>query len=207
MAGNTVRKEEFALPIRLLDSKFATESKDIHSPDADGEAGPLSVRTLTAEYIDEILAIERRSFPAPWSRALMLRTLEQKVAFNLGLFEGQETDERLVGYSYNFIVVDELHVLNIAILPDKRGLGFGRLLLTEVLTQAAERGVVYAMLEVRVTNLVAQTLYSSMGFRVGGLRRRYYRDNGEDALVLERRLGSPVSPTDLSTGLPIGRVS
>jgi [ribosomal protein S18]-alanine N-acetyltransferase len=188
MAGNTVRNDEMGLPFRLVDSNIVNRRERADSFVVEDSREPVSVRALGANYIDEIVAIERSSYPAPWSKNLLLQTLEQRAAFNLGLFRGLAHVERLVGYTYSFIVVDELHVLNIAIAPDVRGIGFGRKLFSELLAQSIERGVTYAMLEVRVTNLIAQGLYSSMGFRVGGLRRRYYRDNGEDALVLERQL-------------------
>ena len=139
---------------------------------------------LNQSWLDEIEPIEQSCFPAPWSRELLKRTLEQRVSFVPGLI----MDKKLIGYSYNFIVVDELHVLSLAVNPKFQGQGLGRQLLSYVLIKSIERGVTFVTLEVRVTNLVAQKLYASLGFGVSTIRRRYYRDNGEDALVLERFL-------------------
>ena len=140
--------------------------------------------SLDYSVLDEVVAIEKKSYPAPWSKELMKRTLDQRVSYAVGLFIG----ECLVGYAFSYVVVDELHILNIAVDPDYRGYGLGNELLRHVLSAAVDKGVNYAILEVRVTNLAAQKLYSSLGFRVAGIRRRYYRDNGEDALVLDRDL-------------------
>ncbi len=144
---------------------------------------------LNVEWLDSVETIEHRCYHSPWSRNLLRRELErEEFSFAPGLL----VDERLVGYSFNYIVADELHILNVAVDPLYRGVGFGRRILTHVMHESLNRGVTRAALEVRASNSAAQNLYSSMGFRFSGVRREYYNDNREDAMVLEREL----SPTD-----------
>ena len=92
---------------------------------------------------------------------------------------------KLVGYAFNHIVEDELHVLNIAVDPNSRGKGLGTYLLATVLAKAFEKGARQVYLEVRPSNSAAINLYSKLGFLRTGLRKNYYRDNGEDALLFE----------------------
>lgn len=134
---------------------------------------------------DEIWSIEQRSYDAPWSKPLLLRELD-KDEFRLRV--ALRFQQQLVGYAFNYLVADELHILNIAIDPAAQGRGLGKQLLAETLRRAVERGATYATLEVRVTNRVAQALYASLGFHRVGVRRNYYQNTNEDALVLARRL-------------------
>jgi ribosomal-protein-alanine N-acetyltransferase len=142
------------------------------------------VVVLGREYIDEICRLEARSYPSPWSAALIRGEFEKNVSLRLGLI----LSGSLLAYSFNYIVVDELHILNVAVAPEWRRRGLGRRLLDVVIRTGTEQGARFATLEVRVSNLVAQQLYESFGFRVTGRRRAYYRNNGEDALVMERTL-------------------
>jgi ribosomal-protein-alanine N-acetyltransferase len=93
----------------------------------------------------------------------------------------------LLAYAVSRVVVDELHLQNLAVSPDHRRLGLGRLLLRLVLRLGSQRGAQVALLEVRRSNAAARLLYEAEGFRVVGVRPGYYRDPPEDALRLERR--------------------
>lgn len=96
----------------------------------------------------------------------------------------QEELRRIVGYAGLWLMVDEAHVTTIASHPDVRGLGIGELLLLGLIERSLQIGARWLTLEVRVTNTVAQNLYRKYTFREMGLRRRYYSDNGEDAMVM-----------------------
>lgn len=140
--------------------------------------------TLDRELIEEVCRLEARSYPAPWSTTLVRGEFEKPVSMRLGLRLGQD----LIAYSFNYVVVDELHILNVAVAPEWRNMGYGRTLLKAVIETGREKGARYATLEVRVSNSVAKQLYEKFDFRVTGRRRAYYRNNGEDALVMERAL-------------------
>jgi ribosomal-protein-alanine N-acetyltransferase len=146
----------------------------------------LSVERMRPADLDEVVAIERASFSMPWSRGAFLYEMEQnQVARCLVMREGA----RVVAYVCVWEVADELHVTNIAVHPRERRRGLGRQLLGVLLDDAARRALRIVVLEVRPSNAEAIGLYESFGFRVVGRRRGYYYDTGEDALVMEARLG------------------
>ncbi len=140
---------------------------------------------LPEERCEEVCRLEPQCYPHPWSSELIRGEFKKEVSFRPALV----IDEEIAAYSFNYLVVDELHILNIAVVPEFRGAGLGKLLLASLLRMAIGRGAGYATLEVRQSNLVAQRLYTALGFSLAGMRRHYYRDNGEHALVLERELG------------------
>lgn len=139
------------------------------------------LRMLTPEDIIAVETIERRAYPAPWSREALLGELCRPQGLNIAACIGEE----LCGYMLSFVVADETHILNLAVDPAWQGRGIGRQLLEAALERGAARGAHVATLEVRRSNTRAIRLYESLGFRFSALRARYYRDNGEDALVLE----------------------
>jgi ribosomal-protein-alanine N-acetyltransferase len=146
----------------------------------------LSVDRMRPSDLDEVVAIERASFSMPWSRGAFLYEMEQnQVARCLVMREAV----RVVAYVCVWEVADELHVTNIAVHPGERRRGLGRQLLAAVLDDAERRALHIVVLEVRPSNAEAIALYASFGFRVIGRRRGYYYDTGEDALVMEARLG------------------
>ena len=90
----------------------------------------------------------------------------------------------MIGYAGAWVILDESHITNIAVLKDERGQGIGRQLTHGLLQYLSNLGAAYATLEVRKSNEVAQNLYKSLGFIKLGVRKRYYEDNGEDALIM-----------------------
>jgi ribosomal-protein-alanine N-acetyltransferase len=139
---------------------------------------------IDRSFLEDVCRLEARCYPAPWSAALIRGEFEKSASMRIGV----RVLSTLVAYSFNYLVVDELHVLNVAVAPEQRGKGYGSLLLRTVLETGKRRGARYATLEVRESNLVAQELYEKAGFRFTGRRKAYYRNNGEDALVMERDL-------------------
>ncbi|MGH7323165.1 MAG: ribosomal protein S18-alanine N-acetyltransferase, partial [Candidatus Rokuibacteriota bacterium] len=135
---------------------------------------------------EEVLSIERASFTMPWSRGAFLYEIEQNRVARCYVVRD---DGRLVGYICVWEVADEIHVTNIAVRPDARRRGIGRMLLGTVLDDARKRALRLVVLEVRPSNVEALALYESFGFQVVGRRRGYYYDTGEDALVMEAALG------------------
>ncbi|MFZ5649502.1 MAG: ribosomal protein S18-alanine N-acetyltransferase [Bacillota bacterium] len=136
---------------------------------------------MLPEHLDQVLSIELKSFPAPWSyRAFQFEVTENDFASYIVA----QIDGRIVGYAGMWMVLDEAHITNVAVHPDYRGAGHGRSLMTELLGRAAVLGAVKITLEVRVSNTVARELYKSLGFVERGIRRKYYSDNNEDAIIM-----------------------
>jgi [ribosomal protein S18]-alanine N-acetyltransferase len=151
---------------------------------------PVTLAPMSLEDLDEVLAIERASFQTPWSRAAFRYELSQNRVARCSV---ARCAGRLAGYLCLWEIGHEVHVTNLATHPDLRRRGIARVLLGAVLHEARARGVDLAFLEVRPTNAEARGLYERFGFRVIGRRKGYYFDTGEDALVMEARLGAEPS--------------
>jgi ribosomal-protein-alanine N-acetyltransferase len=145
------------------------------------DAFSLRIRDLSYADLPKVMAIERRAFPTPWSLAMFVLELSKPSGVCLAaICEG-----RLLGYLICSCYDTAWHVMNVAVDPDRRRLGVASALLAE-LYERVDDGQARFTLEVRRSNQVAIHLYEREGFRAAGLRRRYYQDNGEDALVMWR---------------------
>lgn len=141
----------------------------------------LTFRRMNLEDIDQVLEVEHQSFTLPWSREAFLNELTfNKYAVYLVI----EDNGKVVGYCGSWIVIDESHITNIAILPEYRGKKLGEALLQKMIEVSLSLGTVQMTLEVRVSNQVAISLYEKFGFQKGGIRKSYYTDNHEDAYVM-----------------------
>jgi len=139
------------------------------------------IRTPRTGDLDQVAAMERRSFADPWAREALAQEL---TADRLRLPLVAEVQGRIVGYLMAWKIVDQLHVLNIASEPDFRRRGVGTALLRAAAREAAAAGMVEVTLEVRASNQAARAFYLGHGFQETGLRRGYYADNGEDAIIM-----------------------
>lgn len=135
---------------------------------------------LDADDIESLVELEGRCFSHPWGEKQFKLGLEQNVFYVFGLRDG----DSLLAYCSLYMVVGEAEVLNIAVRPESRRQGHGARLLGLVLQIAAKMGMKAAHLEVRVSNIPAQGLYAKFGFEQVGVRKEYYPDTGEDALVM-----------------------
>ena len=142
---------------------------------------------MQLDDVDRVAAIERRSFPTPWpARGYRHELANNKHAFYVVLARLDEHgEEHILGYAGQWIVADEAHVSTIAVDPDWRGRGLGALLLHQMVHHALTHDAAVVSLEVRESNEPAHALYARFGFRQVGRRRRYYRDTGEDALLMD----------------------
>ena len=140
----------------------------------------LRVRPLELGDLGAIEVIEQRAYPTPWSRSMFASELAKPTSICLGAFEGDE----LVGYVINSRYVDAWHVMNVAVAPDHRRRGVATTLLERLFELTAGRGRRGYTLEVRVSNRDAIGLYERLGFQARGVRRGYYTDNREDALIM-----------------------
>jgi|SRR5579871_2136244 [ribosomal protein S18]-alanine N-acetyltransferase len=142
----------------------------------------IDIRTLGLSDLNAIDRIEQRAYNTPWSRSMFASELAKGSSISLGAFDG----DRLVGYVVNSRYVDAWHVMNVAVDPDYQRRGIATRLLEhlfDVTRDDQRRGYT---LEVRVSNTDAIALYESLGFVRQGLRRGYYTDNREDALIMWR---------------------
>lgn len=146
---------------------------------------PIAIRAMTLDDLPEVLAIDQLSFPSPWPERSYRYELTENRASTLLVADREEDGQRsVVGYLGYWLIADEVHISTLAVHPDHRGQGIGRRLLQDGLRSARVRGARMATLEVRPSNEVAVGLYRTFGFVVVGRRSGYYRDNGEDALLM-----------------------
>lgn len=144
----------------------------------------VAVEPMQLMDLPEILVIERLSFPNPWSKQAFLNELNNEFALYLVARENLA----VCGYAGMWLIVDEGHITNLAVHPDYRRRGIGRLLLKSLIQAGKKRGLRRLTLEVRKSNLAAQKLYMEFGFATVGVRPRYYLDNHEDALIMWKEL-------------------
>jgi ribosomal-protein-alanine N-acetyltransferase len=137
--------------------------------------------------IEQVFALEQIIFPTPWSLKGFEFEINDNPASRQWVIESQDTgsDWRVVAYSVCWVLGDEVHIANFAVAPDYRRRGLGRRLLAHILQTALEEGMQSATLEVRAGNEAAKSLYAAYGFQQVGLRKQYYSDNREDALLLQ----------------------
>ncbi|MGA3353229.1 MAG: ribosomal protein S18-alanine N-acetyltransferase [Acidimicrobiales bacterium] len=165
-------------------SMFRLHSARSRSGPADqpGSGEPvLEIAPMRRRDLKGVIAIERRIFPSPWSIGLYTSEIAQPAtrAYYVALV-GSE----LVGYAGMMVVVGEAHVTNIGVAPDWQRHGVGRRLLLQLAREARARSAQHLTLEVRVSNLGAQALYHEFGFVPAGIRKNYYAEVNEDALVM-----------------------
>lgn len=151
-----------------------------------GEATGFSVSGLSHQWLGRLVEIDSSWNPKSWSVQLFEYELSNRCSAVRGLFFGED----LVGYLIAHVVFDEAHIVSFGLAPEWRGMGGGRALLKDFLRSASIEGVKVITLDVRVSNLGARALYESAGFKVVGVRKRYYSDNGEDALTMRLEFGS-----------------
>ncbi|OGL67373.1 MAG: ribosomal-protein-alanine N-acetyltransferase [Candidatus Tectomicrobia bacterium RIFCSPLOWO2_12_FULL_69_37] len=156
-----------------------------------GGAGPgLRLRPMRREDLPAVAAIERLSFSLPWSEAAFRRELEEVSHSRLLVVEGPLPEGggegAILGYACWWEVTEECHITDFAVAPPARRRGAGEFLLKGLLEDAKRRGMTRATLEVRIGNAAAIALYEKWGFTSIAMRRRYYPDNDEDALVMWR---------------------
>jgi ribosomal-protein-alanine acetyltransferase/tRNA threonylcarbamoyl adenosine modification protein YeaZ len=146
-------------------------------------ADPAELRPFRPEDIPRVAAVEREVFSDPWPESFFAGELRVPLVYA----RIAERGGTLAGYSVAWLGAGEGHLGNIATVAGARRRGVASTLVADLLREARERGVEAITLEVRVSNFAAQWLYRRFGFRLAGLRRRYYGDTGEDALVMEWR--------------------
>ncbi|MEB3100903.1 ribosomal protein S18-alanine N-acetyltransferase [Ferviditalea candida] len=144
-------------------------------------------RPMQLADIDQICGIEQEAFTSPWTAAAFQNELMNNL---FARYLVMEWNGQVIGYGGMWLITDEAHITNIAVRSDFRGRKLGEKLLRELQDTARVMGANRMTLEVRVSNYVAQRLYEKMGFVPSGVRRGYYSDNMEDALIMWAELGT-----------------
>ncbi len=139
------------------------------------------VRDMYLSDLDAVVGIERASFPTPWSRASFQSELMEN---NFAAYLVLDFHGRVVAYGGMWLILDEAHVTNVAVHPDFRGYHLGERMMVGLMGKAQALNAVRMTLEVRRSNLVAQSLYQKLGFSQLGVRRGYYSDPREDAFIM-----------------------
>ena len=169
----------------------------MHTTSPAASSGPRAfVRSLNAADADELARLESLCFSVPWSQEQYRLAFGQRAFAALGAFAapGSREEHVLTGYLTAYHTQDELEILNLAVHPEHRRRGIARALLRAALQAAYKTGILHAVLEVRRNNAPAIALYEGLGFQRCGVRRGYYPDTGEDALVYTLELSSTFSP-------------
>ena len=149
------------------------------------EGGAYSYVAMTLDDLDEVLDIERESFRVPWTPDLFIREFENDLSRRRVL---KNARGGVPAFLIFWQIVDEAHLMNVAVAPDLRGKGLGRLIMTHFIRECRESDVARVSLEVRRSNLAAISLYDALGFKAVGLRKNYYVDENEDAVLMDLEL-------------------
>ncbi|WP_434282700.1 ribosomal protein S18-alanine N-acetyltransferase [Clostridium botulinum] len=140
------------------------------------------VLPFSLEHIDGVMEIDNLSFSVPWSRNSYETELKNKFAKYIVVLN-KETN-KVLGFSGMWLIIDECHITNIAVHPNYRGLGIGNILMNEIIDICKEHNITGITLEVRESNTAAKNLYYKYGFKDSGIRKGYYADNNENALLM-----------------------
>ncbi|MGG7176866.1 ribosomal protein S18-alanine N-acetyltransferase [Clostridium paraputrificum] len=143
----------------------------------------LTLSLMEESDLDGVLEVSSISLKESWSKGAFSKELSNPLAKYLVA----KADDRVIGFAGIWIIVDEGHITNIAVHPDFRGQGIGRNLVEGLIEHSKNWGCYALTLEVRASNITAQNLYKKCGFTVDGIRKNYYKDNKEDALIMWKR--------------------
>lgn len=142
------------------------------------------IRSMEPPDLDYVCGLEESSFLSPWTKNM----LEEEL-YNLNAhYTVIEVNNKIVGYGGFWKVIDEGHITNIAVHPHYRSLGYGKAIVSALIQKAKDLDIIAMTLEVRVSNEIAVSLYEEFGFVSSGIRKKYYQDNNEDALIMWLRL-------------------
>ncbi|MEB3217662.1 MAG: ribosomal protein S18-alanine N-acetyltransferase [Nostocales cyanobacterium 94392] len=143
----------------------------------------IQIQSLSNEHLPAILELDQICFGGLWSKVAYEREMDSPNSEIQGIFSFH-TGEKLLGMGCFWSILEEAHITILAVNPQYHRQGMGAALLYSLIKTARDRGLERATLEVRVSNQAAISLYEKFGFKTAGRRRRYYQDNGEDALIL-----------------------
>lgn len=138
------------------------------------------IRPGTAQDADMLFEAEQICFRTPWTYEDLKNDLENPISRYLVMLDG----DRLIGYGAFWLLMEEGHITNVAVLPQYRGRGLGKALMKALIQHASDSGARFMELECRASNEVARKMYHTLGFLRVGCKKGYYTDTGEDAIVM-----------------------
>ena len=141
----------------------------------------ISIVPFSENHLDSVASLEKLCFSLPWSKEMFADELRSNIAHYLVAIDDKEN---IVGYVGMWKILDEGHITNVAVSPNYRRQGIGEKLICELINNAKRLELVMLTLEVRKSNIAAQSLYSKYSFKEVGVRKRYYSDTNEDALIM-----------------------
>jgi ribosomal-protein-alanine N-acetyltransferase len=141
----------------------------------------IEISRLTLDDVDDIMVVERLSFTIPWSKDAFI---EEVTNNKFARYIIAKVNGKTVGYAGLWKIFDEGHITNVAVHPEYRRNGVGFMLVKSLIDLAMEEDITRMTLEVRKSNIPAQNLYIKFGFKIEGLRKEYYADNKEDAIIM-----------------------
>jgi ribosomal-protein-alanine N-acetyltransferase len=146
----------------------------------------IDIRPMDKRDVDHVAYIEKKCFNCPWTKGTFIGEIcNNKLAYYFVVTLGQ----KVIGYAGTWTILDEAHVTTIAVHPDFRGKGLGKRLVITLMLHTIKMGIPRITLEVRASNITARKLYQGLGFLEHGVRKGYYCDNHEDAIIMWRELG------------------
>lgn len=141
----------------------------------------MQIRKMEEADIQAVMEVDQKSFSSPWNEEIFIHEVNENDYAHYFIVE---TKEKIIGYAGLWIVYEDAQITNIALLKEYRGFKIGEKLFGYVLQYAIQQGAERLSLEVRMSNVVAQNLYHKFGLVPGGIRKKYYTDDNEDALVM-----------------------
>ena len=150
---------------------------------------PFEISNMTPEDLEQVMEIEAGSFPSTWPKSVFLHELRTPISQNIVARTSKAHGRRIAGHLNFWIVADEVHIHHIAVRQDMRRMGIASRLMQEMIRRAVSNKGRWGTLEVRPSNFGAIRLYEKFGFKIKGVRPRYYSDTGEDALIMWAHLG------------------
>ena len=139
------------------------------------------VLDMDLSHIDDVIIIENLSFKTPWKKEDFVAELTRNICAR---YKVLIIDNRVVSYGGMWVLLDEAHITNIAVHPEFRGIGLGNVIVEQLVKEAKENNISSMTLEVRVNNISAINLYKKYGFIEEAVRKNYYQDTGEDAIIM-----------------------
>ena len=166
----------------MIDSTSRTDNDTFSQEAFEEPARPaIFLGPMRLEDIEHVSRLERRCYTLPWSSSAYVTEVGNPNAYYI---TAQDSHGTIVGYAGMWVIMDEVHITTIAVDPDRRGLKIGERLLMDILEEGISRGATRATLEVRERNTVAHNLYLKYGFEDVAVRKNYYSDNGENAVIM-----------------------
>lgn len=148
------------------------------------ENSKLIIRDMVSSDVDGVFQVEKNCFEHHWSKGEFEKEMKNDVANYLVA----EIDNKIVGYVGIWFIAGEGHITNVAVHSDYRGKKIGDELIKHLVKKCIENDIFAMTLEVRISNIVAQNLYKKYGFKLSGIRKEYYSDNKEDAMIMWSQL-------------------